>query len=512
MDELQKKKIDEIFQLWLDRPGAGGQMVINYKGEIYERCYGYQDIESGVPMSQDSVFHLASMSKQVTAMCIYMLYERGMLDIDDDVKKYVPDLVKVPQKITISNMLHHTSGLPDHYNFLFLTGRNAKDTVTQAEILRLIERTKELNFEPGQDYGYSNPNFVLLATIVERLTGQTLNQFCQENIFGPLGMTKTFIRDDPEMLIPNRVHSYNDDGYQYTNSILNLCMYGSTTLHSTARDMNVYLRQYIHPTLIRPETMEKFLEIPPLGNGKKTVYASGVFIEEMLGHRYIHHGGVNAGFRNFGVCFPEDDLIITRLANTYNIPFDHSSLDVARIVLGLPEREKKTLDEYVTDTVDLDTVPGFYYSDKSGQNVTITVRDGRVYNGKAELKPQGGNLFKQGWIDVHYAFGENSLVMKDYNIIRKMRKIEDRLTDAQAAEYTGDYICKDFDSRWEIIWQEGKLYLYHLRHGMLELHWLGGDDFCNALAKYTFSRDEQGKVISFNRATDRQKKATFTKE
>ena len=513
MEAIQAKKIDEVFQLWLDRPGAGGQLVINYKGEIFERCYGYQDIEAGVPMSQESVFHLASMSKQVTAMCIFMLYERGMLGLEDDIKKYLPDIIKVPQTITIRNLLHHTSGLPDHDNFRFCTGVTYKDTMTQAESLRLIARTKELNFAPGTDYSYSNPNYLLLATIVERITGQTLNDFCQENIFKPLGMTKTFVRDDPEMLIPNRVYSYRDDGYNYTNAILNLCSYGATSLHSTSRDMSIYLRQYIDPTLISRETMEKrFLYIPPLPDGKKSVYASGVFIEEMLGHRYIHHGGVNAGFRNFGVCFPEDDLIIVRLANTYNLPFEDTSLDVARIVLGLPPRELRTLDAYKTDTVDLDSIPGFYYCDKNGEYYEIDVRDGVVYNGNVELKPIGGNLFKQGWMNITFAFGENT-VRQAHNAIYPLRKVDDKIIAEQAAEYTGKYICEDFESRWEVVWQNGKLYLYHLRHGMLELHRLDGDVFCNerGVAKYTFLRDAQGNVVSFNRATDRQKKMIFTK-
>ena len=513
MDPIKAKKIDEIFQLWLDRPGAGGQLVIHHKGEVYERCYGYQNIEAGVPMSQESVFQLASMSKQVTAMCIFVLYERGMLGLEDDVTKYLPDLVKVPRSITIRNLLHHTSGLPDHSNFRFCVGVTGKDTIMQAETLRLIAQTKELNFEPGTDYGYSNPNYLLLATIVERLTGQTLNEFCQENIFKPLGMTKTFVRDDPDTIIPNRVHSYNDDGYHYTNAILNICAYGSASLQSTARDMSIYLRQYINPTLISRETMEKlYLYIPPLPDGKKSIYASGVFIEEMLGHKYIHHGGVQAGFRNFGVCFPEDDLIIVRLSNTYNLPFESTSLDVARIMLDLPPRERKTLDAYKTDTVNLDIVPGFYYCDKNGESFQIQVRDGVVYNGDVELKPIGGNLFKQGWMNITFAFGENT-VRQAHDAIYSLRKVDDKITVEQAVAYTGKYICEDFESCWEVIWQNGKLYLYHLRHGMLELHRLGGDVFCNerGVATYTFLRDAQGKVVSFNRSTDRQKKMIFTK-
>jgi len=185
-------------------------------------------------------------------------------------------------------------------------------------------------------------------------------------------------------------------------------------------------------------------------------------------------------------------------------------LDVARIVLNLPPRERRTLDAYKTDTVDLDSIPGFYYCDKNGEYYEIHVRDGIVYNGNVELKPIGGNLFKQRWLNITFAFGENT-VRKAHNAIYPLRRINDKITAEQAAEYTGKYICEDFESNWEVVWQNGKLYLYHLRLGMLELHRLDGDVFRNGQAKFTFLRDGQGNVVSFNRATDRQKKMIFTK-
>jgi CubicO group peptidase (beta-lactamase class C family) len=506
------KKVEDIFRLWEEHPGAGGQLVVTRDGEtLLERCWGYQDIESQTPMTQESVFHLASMSKQVTAMCIYMLYEQGKLDLEDDIKKYLPDLVRVPQKITINHLLHHTSGLPDHYSFLHLTGRSVLDTVRHSEILRLNARIRELNFEPGDEFMYSNPNYVFLAEIVERLSGMSLNRFCKENIFGPLGMERTFIRDDPSMLIPNRVHSYDDNGYRYTNAILNLTMYGSTCLHSTCRDMNRYLQQYKEPTLISKETMEKhMLVIPPLNDGSYSNYAGGVRIDSVCGHRYIHHGGVNAGFRTFGVYFPEDGLTITVFTNTYNIPIETAGIDVARVILGLPERERPTLDAFRTEDSGLADAPGFYYCDETGDNFTLKVVGTELYRGGVPLKHLGGNLYKQGRLNMTFALGE-TICANINDELHTYRKVTLELPEERAEEYVGEYFCDVFESFWSVLWENGKLYMYHLRHGKAELHWLGDDAFSNGPITYTFLRDAEGKVTGVNRAVSQLRKMVFEK-
>ena len=200
-----QKKIDELFKLWKENEGAGGQLLVTYKGEtVFDKCYGYANIETGTPITQDTVFHVASVTKQITVMCVMILHERGLLNVFDDVRKYIPDLIAFPQPMTLKNMMNNVSGLRDQWELLHHSGRKMEDALVQTDTRNIIARQRGLNFEPLEKYMYSNSNFTLLATIVERVSGKTLPEFAKENIFEPLGMTSTLIREDFRMLVPNR--------------------------------------------------------------------------------------------------------------------------------------------------------------------------------------------------------------------------------------------------------------------------------------------------------------------
>ena len=501
------QKIDELFRIWQEGQGAGGVLIVNHKGERLERVYGYQNIETGTLMSPDSVFHLASMSKQITVMGIAMLCEQGKLTPDDDVRQYIPEMIRVSQPITIAHLMHHTSGLPDNYGFLFLSGLNKFDRVTHAQMMRLTKRIDRLNFEPGEEYAYSNVNYDFLALIVERITGMPFARFCQENIFEPLGMTHTVVRDDPEMLIPNRVNSYMDDGYAYKNAIFNLCMYGSTGVQSTARDMEIYLHQYTNPTLISRETMDRIiLKNAVFNNGTPITYAGGVMVENLCEHRIIHHGGGNAGFRTAGLCMPDDDLYVVLFSNTQNLAVEAVAKDVARLVLDLPARNTDQLAPYREEGVEIEE--GFYYAESLHDGFTITKRGDTVYCNQVPLTHLGANCYKLGRVDMSFAFGKEPMLFL-YGALIKLTRCNGM--PEQVLDYVGDYECRLYDSKWKVLWEDDALWLYHLRHGRMPLSWVGGERFCFAQARYDFCRDGQGKVIGFVRVTDRQRYMMFNK-
>ena len=496
-------KIDALFNLWKEHEGAGCQLLVIHKGEtLVEKCYGYANIETGTPITPDTVFHVASISKPFTAMCVMILHERGLLNIDDDVRKYVPDLIAFSQPLTVRQMMNHVSGLPEHYGLLYLNGRSARDCLMQDELCRLIARQKELNFEPGEKFMYSNPNYVFLGTIVERVSGMNLAEFAKKNIFEPLGMDHSLIRLDPLMVIPNSATSYLDNGYFYRKGIVNFGIYGGTNLSSNCRDLAKYIGQYKEPTLISEQTLEDVaLKIPQLPEGRSTCYAGGVRINLLEGHRYIHHGGVNAGFRTVMAIYPEDELIIVALANTHNIPIETAARDVARIVLGLPERKLRNLDAYTAETFDISQIEGFYCAEGMGSCYELQVKDGQVYLGDGDdvkLTHIGKNLFKQGRRNITFAFGK-TVAVNDENVIRVLRK----LTQTTALDgYAGSYFAKPVNGHFDVVQEGGKLWLDHLRHGRKELHWLEGDVFCyvvnGGMRKLEFVRDDKGAVVGFD--------------
>ena len=507
---ILEPKIDELFKLWYDnQPGAGGQLLVLHKGEpIFEKCYGYANIETMTPVTPESVFHMASISKPFTAMAVLMLHEQGLLNVFDDVRKYIPDLINFDEPLTIKQMMNHVSGLKDHYSLFYIQGRTVSDLVKQDEIRRLIAK-QTLNFKPNDEFMYSNANYVLMATIVERLTGMTLHEFLRKNIFEPLGMTKTLIRDDPSVIIPNRVNSYSYNGYRYKNSILNLCMYGSTGVQSTCRDLVKFFKQFQNPTLISRKTMEEIMfDIPVRSDGKKGNYAGGVRIDELLGHKYIHHGGVNAGFRTVCQVYPNDDLIVTLFGNTYNIPIETTGRDIARIILELEPRKRKTLAEYREETPKLEGVGGLYYCDRNRDNFQIEVKDGVPYVDGVVLQHVDGSIYKQGGLDFTVSFGEK-IVINDMGNIMEMRKLDSYVDEDYMAKCVGRYYCAECEGIWEVAVKDGKLIMSNLRHGDRNLYWLRDDEFFAGMTKIQFVREEDGSVNKLLYSTTQARNMKF---
>ena len=514
----QKQRIDNLFALWEKDHAAGAQLCVVQNGEtVYEQCYHYEDIEAQIPITQDSLFSVASVSKQIVAMSIMILHDRGIISIFDDIRKYVPDLVQFSEPVTISHMLHHTSGLREIFELTSLNTPKEGDPQHMDRLRMLIGRQKSLNFEPGTQFSYCNSGYTLLATIVERVTGLNMQEFAEKNIFEPLGMNASFFAGCiPEEEIPRRVYSYDDDGTTYVKNQGFPRLYGSGGLVSTCRDMVKFMPQYANPTLVSKETMELYLTIPPLADGTVTNYACGVRINDLLGHKYYHHGGVTAGFRTFTVIFPDDDLVIAVFTNTYNIPIETAGRDVARIVLGLPARTPKTLDEFVGDLAAWDTIPGYYMS-KGGSVYDIRTEGDQIRikcNGHwAPLYHIRGNLYQLGRRNISFTFGETVKANVNGDILEP-RKIT---AAPQAPEqYCGTFYSDETMGAFTVELEDGHLMLTTPTGGKQQLHLLEEDLFVyGAMAspakKLRFNKKD-GKVISLTYTAPQITAIEFTKE
>ena len=504
-----KQRIDSLFQLWKDNPGAGGQLLISYKGDVWETCYGYADIENQVPMTQETVFNVASVTKQIVAMCVVMLHEQGVLNIDDPVSKYLPEMMNYPQKITLSHLIHHTSGLREQYDLWRMHRKAEGETVTFENFFKLFARQRGLNFDPQDGFSYCNTGYTMLVEIIKRVTGKSFHEFAKENIFEPLGMTNTGFIYAPEVEFAKESKSYGDDGWEYYPLDARSLVYGSGGMRSTCRDMAKYITQYVNPTLISKETLENiFLHIPPLKDGTVTNYACGVRIDEILGHKYIHHGGVTAGFRTVTAIYPDDDLIITAYTNTYNIPIEVAGRDIARIILGLPERKKKNLDEYVTKPIDPQSAAGYYVRDGGGKDdfdthcYDIRCEDGKVYvymgGDLVLLKPIGNNLYKMGRRDITFAFGEKPAILKEGALVA-LRKLE-RVEDPQKVDpILGTYYSEETDGYVTVKTENGAP-VACVNDGMANDLYMREEDLfsfgsMSTPNKLRFVRDETGKVV-----------------
>jgi len=201
--------VDKIFRAY-DKPASPGCSLgaIRDGSFVYRRGYGEGSLELAVPLTSESVFYMGSVSKQFTAASIVILEHRGLLSLDDDVHKYIPELPDYGHPITLREMLHHTSGFRDYLGLLTLSGRDVADVYTFPELLDLVTRQKGLNFTPGDKYSYSNTNYLLLAEVVHRVSKEPLSEFAQKNIFQPLHMTHTRFFDARTEVVPGRVAAY----------------------------------------------------------------------------------------------------------------------------------------------------------------------------------------------------------------------------------------------------------------------------------------------------------------
>ncbi len=191
-------RVDKVFERWDKRDSPGCALGVYREGQvIYKRGYGMANLDHDVPITPSTVFNIASVSKQFTAAAITLLAQQGKLSLDDEVRKYIPELPDFGTPITLRHLIHHTSGLRDPAPLLDLAGwRIGLDHITEADVLGLLSRQRELNVRPGERYEYSNTNYILLAQIVTRVSGQSFREFTHAHIFEPLGMKNTFFRDD----------------------------------------------------------------------------------------------------------------------------------------------------------------------------------------------------------------------------------------------------------------------------------------------------------------------------
>jgi CubicO group peptidase (beta-lactamase class C family) len=318
-DAALSERVDRIFANW-DKPESPGMSVAVLRdGQlVHSRGYGLASLEFNVPNAPSTVFHAASLSKQFTAFAIHLLAQDGKLSLDDEVRKFVPELRVEGPPITIRHLLHHTSGLRDQWNLLVLAGLRLDDVITESAVLSLLWQQRELNFPPGTEVLYSNSGYTLLALIVRRVSGQTLDAFAQRRIFSPLGMKRTHFHDDYGVPVKGRAYSYRRmrDGWRYV--ALSYSTVGATSLFTTVEDLALWDANFAEAKVGGAAVAS--LQLPGrLADGKETTVASGLMRGRYRGLDVAEHSGADAGYRAHYLRFTDGRLSVVLLGNAADI-------------------------------------------------------------------------------------------------------------------------------------------------------------------------------------------------
>ena len=331
-------QVDSLFSKYGKSDSPGCAVALIKDGTvIYKQGYGMANLEYNVPITPSTIFHVASVSKQFTAFAILLLESDGKLSINDDIRKYLPDMPDFGKVITIRHLMNHTSGLRDQWDLAVAAGWRMDDVITQEQLLKLIMHQKDLNFAPGEEHLYCNSGYTLLAEIVTRVSGKPFVDFTQERIFKPLGMNDTHFHIDHEQIVKNRAYSYSDEGNgTYKISALNYANVGATSLFTTVEDMAKWNNNFDQYTVGGKPVVDKMQVKGVLNNGKEINYACGLVIDTYKGLRTVSHNGGDAGFRSQFKRFPDQHFSMVILSN-------HGSFD-----FSIPD---KIADLYLSDAI-----------------------------------------------------------------------------------------------------------------------------------------------------------------
>ena len=529
------KKVDSLLQNWAGkhRPGMAIAVMQNQQ-VVYQKAVGMANLEYDLPIKTNTRFHVGSVSKQFTAFAILLLEAQGKLSLQDEIQKHLPKLPIFAHKVTIRHLLNHTSGLRDNGDLSHLVGFKEGDEVTFDEMVKLVQQQKQLNFVPGSAYEYCNAGYMLLAKIVENVSGQSFLNFATQHIFKPLGMNHTTVFDQPNQIIKNLASSYwaiNNQEFRRNN--LNFAIYGSTGLITTLNDLSKWALNFVQPKVGTKALFQKMKTRGILNNGDTLRYALGQEIKTYKGLECIFHGGGIASYRAYVMRFPTKKFSIVVLSNARS-----SGLHIIRYVkqiadwyLQLPastktkhqsKQEKPTqamLQAYVGSYA---IQPGLIFSVSrapKGLQLKVTSQPGltplnaisarEFLLGDGEYKIIFPRLKgNQPAAQIHYWQGDFEYIAPRIPTVAFDPK------NIDLKQFTGQYYSPELRTTYTLVLKDGKLVAQHARNADIGCDPFQPDIFIGQsffLQRLTFIRNAQNKVTGCKISGARAKDIYFEK-
>jgi CubicO group peptidase (beta-lactamase class C family) len=522
-------KIDAIFEKYNSKTGPGCAVSVMHNGQVvYGKGYGLANLEYDISITPSTVFDIASVSKQFTGFAISTLLQEGKIDLEDDIRKYLPDVPDFGKIITIRHLIHHTSGLRDWPQTLNVAGWRWDEVFSFQDILRMVKNQKELDFDPGTQHKYSNTGYNLLAAIVEKVSGKSFRKWTDENIFVPLNMNSSHFLDDHKMVIQNLAYSYYRSDNEFAKSSTGLTAYGSSSMFTTVDDLCKWVINFDKQIASKNPVYTRMLEDGVLNNGDKVGYGYGLGFGEEGNLKTVSHTGGWAGYRTVIMNFPDEKFSCILLSNAADFNAYGYSLDVAK--LFLKEKFKtndkttnsvKDMPTVKVDTTDAKKATGMYQLGE-GWYVTITLEGGQLMtqaNGEAkfQMNAKSDSVY---WID---AYGASMTFVRDengdvnslrYRWIDSAKKIIPLQVDiTQYGNYAGAYYSEELSSEYKVDVRDGKLMISHMRLGDFELQPdpITPDQFSCQIGFIRFVKNGQQKLIGFRLSGGRVKNLRFDK-
>lgn len=325
--------IDAVFAQFNKETTPGCAIGAFRHGEtLIQRNYGMADIAARTRLTADTVFYMASVSKQFTSLAAVKLAEEGKLGLDDDIRKWLPELPDYGTPVTVRMLMTHTSGIREVLGLFSLAGTQSYETLLPPEVLRMMVRQKALNFPPGSQYTYSNGGYFLLAQVVERASGQRFDEYARKRILEPLGMTRSYFRHGPNQASVNVAHGYVRDGAGgFGTRDTYPSFSGSGGLMSSVNDMAKYDRDFHVGHKVWTDEARRMMLAPghltggkPIDAGQGLSYASGLRVGTYRGQQVVEHSGGHAAFTSNYLILPALEASFVAICNIADNPALHN--------------------------------------------------------------------------------------------------------------------------------------------------------------------------------------------
>jgi CubicO group peptidase (beta-lactamase class C family) len=504
---------DEIFSHWNNTTPGGSVLVSRGEKVVYNKAYGLADLEHNVPNTTETVFEAGSVSKQFTAAAILLLATEGKLSAQDDVRKYIPELPVYDAPILIQHLLNHTSGLKDWGVIGSLTGWPRTTRVyTQALALEIICKQKSLNFTPGTEYSYSNSNYSLLVTIVERVSGMSLAEFTQIRFFEPLGMKHTQWRDNFREIVPNRAIAYSKTALGYEQMMPFENIHGHGGLLTTPADLMKWSTLLVTRTIGGDKMYADRVQRGVLKNGQKISYAGGLSIGEFNGYAEISHSGATAGYRAWLAYYPGKKITIAILSNDAGGNAVGAGKKIAEILLGKPAVKSQKNETISLSEPDLKKFTGSYRSIRSFDLFTIEYKDNKLLlNGQVLTPLHRDTVLRTGQ---KLAYGKPDRILaisgQDTASYRKVNSMDTTVRNVKG--FAGTYFSKEADTEFTITTKNSEVWISRKPDTAYKLESLYYDGYSgDVFDLLEFKRDKKGKVTGFEISMSRAERIPFTK-
>ena len=465
--------VDKIVNAQLEENDPSLMVGIVKNGTIvYEKYIGLSNLQHQISADENTRSNIASVAKQFTALCVLQLSLDGQLNLEDDIRTYLPSLFPSEKKaIKIKHLLNHSSGIRDYSELLSLEGKAWWSRVgyDNKDVIELLEQQIELNFEPGTEHLYSNSNYTLLAQIVAEASGQSFHDY-SKRLLESLGMTQTAFLKNYMYVIPNQALPYADWGdgiwQQYPMSV---SLYGDGFLYTTLKDQLIYEQAIQNASITNNKLL--LLSQKSVPNSDITNYGFGLEFEDRLNYSAVYHSGNTGSYHAQTLRFPEQNLSIFVMSNNGRLWSGSITQAIATILLPKKPGSVNTVNipEVTAAKSDLSKLVGYYRTPKD-YLIRISKKADTLYyqydnNNPLKLLREGGNLFSFAGIpDSQMLFSENASEAINFTLYQPdseprvhKRSLEGVPTISELEEFIGSYHSSELEITFDISLEDGVL-------------------------------------------------------